>query len=94
MAVEMGVRSLTKISKILGLSFASFAAYRTFRSIGTKHLESSVMIFSFRSIGNQGWGKLLELKFQNLEGIRDPHGSYRPRFLTPLIEAVESIGDV
>lgn len=63
MAVEMGVRSLTKISKILSLSFASFA-YKTFRAVGTKHDGSSIMVFLSRSIGGQGWGKLLELKFQ------------------------------
>lgn len=62
MTVEMGARSLEEISKIISLSFASFA-YKTFRSIGTKHLESLIMIFFFRSIGIQGWGKLLELKF-------------------------------
>ena len=51
MTVEVRVRSLSKISKMLDLNFASFA-YETFWSIGTKHHENQVMISTVYSAGN------------------------------------------
>ena len=57
------------------------------------------MVFLSRSVGSQGWGKLLELEFQYLKGTTVPHGSDGPRFLTPPeglagSEPIESTSDV
>ena len=40
MTVEVRVRSLSNMSKNVGLNFAS-SAYKAFRSVGTKHHVSS-----------------------------------------------------
>ena len=51
MAIKVRERSLSKISNILGLNFAS-SAYKAFRSIGTNHQRNQIMIFLTHSAGS------------------------------------------
>lgn len=55
MAIEVRERSLSKISKMLGLNFVSFA-YKTFWSIGTKHNGNQIMTTTIYSAGNVAAG--------------------------------------
>lgn len=77
MTVEMRERSLSVISKVIGLSFAS-SAYKAFRSISAKHHGNRVMDSPVYLAGNVA-------RRSKIEGQTHSHGScHHHHFITPL----------